>query len=78
MSIVLDGMGSDQFPEPEIQASIEAAGLFGEEIILVGDKNLLEPKIKIANVNNYPVRVEHAPDIVEMGDHAVESASSKP
>jgi len=78
MSIVLDGMGSDEFPEPEIKASIEAAGLFGEEIILVGDKNILEPRITSDNIHHYPVRVVHAPDAVGMGEHAVESAASKP
>ena len=78
MSIILDGMGSDQFPDPEIQASLEAAELFGEEIILAGNKELLEPLLKAKNLKNLPVRVEHAPDVVEMTDHAVESASQKP
>ncbi len=78
MSIVLDGMGSDQFPEPEIQASLEAAELFGEEIILVGNRELLESRLKAKNHKNLPVRIEHAPDAVEMADHAVESASNKP
>lgn len=78
MSIVLDGMGSDHFPEPEIQASLEAAKLFGEEIILVGDKELIEPRLKARNQQNLPVRVEHAPDAVGMTDHAVETASTKP
>ncbi|NPV76903.1 MAG: phosphate acyltransferase PlsX [Anaerolineae bacterium] len=78
MRIVLDGMGSDRFPEPEIQASLEATELFGEEIILVGNKELLEPQLKAMNHKNLPVRIVHAPDTVEMTDHAVESASNKP
>ncbi|MCC6147981.1 MAG: phosphate acyltransferase PlsX [Anaerolineaceae bacterium] len=78
MRIVLDGMGSDQFPEPEIQAALEAAELFGEEIILTGNQELLEPRLKAKNTKKIPVRIEHAPDAVEMSDHAVESVSRKP
>ena len=29
MRIVLDAMGSDDCPEPEVQAAVEAARLFG-------------------------------------------------
>ena len=36
MRIVLDAMGSDTCPEPELHAAIEAARLFGDPIILVG------------------------------------------
>ena len=39
MRIVLDAMGSDDCPEPEFQAAIEAAKLFGDEIILVGPED---------------------------------------
>jgi len=39
MRIVLDAMGSDNCPSPEIEASIEAVRLFSEEIILTGLMN---------------------------------------
>lgn len=78
MSIVLDGMGSDNYPEPELQAAVDAAKLFGEEIILVGNQELLEPRLKAMNEAHLPIRIEHAPDTVDMSDHAVASASAKP
>lgn len=78
MAIVLDAMGSDKYPDPEIQASVEAAGLFGQEIILVGDQTILEPKLAANNTTGRSVRIVHAPDVLEMGEKAVESSRKKP
>jgi glycerol-3-phosphate acyltransferase PlsX len=78
MPIVLDGMGSDNYPDPEIQAAITAASELGEEIILVGNQSILEPKLKAATRETLPIRLVHAPDMVDMGDKAVESARKKP
>ncbi len=78
MTIVLDAMGSDKYPDPEIQAAVTAAELFGEEIILVGSQALIEPKLKALNVKNLPVVIEDAPDLVEMGEKPVEAARRKP
>ena len=78
MAIILDAMGSDQYPDPEVQAAVQAAREFGEEIILVGNETLIAPKLKQANPDNYPVHIEHAPDLVEMGEKPVEAARRKP
>lgn len=78
MAIVLDGMGSDTYPAPEVEAAVLAAEELGEEIILVGQQELLEPRLKAANPRGLPVRIVHAPDVLEMGDKAVESTRKKP
>jgi glycerol-3-phosphate acyltransferase PlsX len=78
MTIVLDGMGTDNYPDPEVQAAVSAAELFDEEIILVGNRELLEPKLKALNTKQLPIQIEHAPEILEMGDHVVESTRKKP
>jgi phosphate acyltransferase len=78
MAIVLDGMGSDHYPDPEIQGALDAAALYGEEIILVGNEELIGPKLKALNTRKLPIRLIHAPEILEMGDHVVESARKKP
>jgi glycerol-3-phosphate acyltransferase PlsX len=78
MTIILDAMGSDQYPDPEIQAAVEAAGFYNEEIILVGDEAMLSPRLKTANPKNFPVRIQHAPEVLEMGDKPVENARKKP
>ena len=78
MTIILDAMGSDKYPDPEIQAAVTAAEIFGEEIILVGKRELIEHKLKALNPKNLPVVLEDAPDLVEMGEKPVEAARRKP
>ncbi|OGO61257.1 MAG: hypothetical protein A2029_09330 [Chloroflexi bacterium RBG_19FT_COMBO_47_9] len=65
MRIVLDAMGSDDCPEPEIQASIEAAKLFSDEIILVGPVEILEPRLAGSNAR---IRLVNATDTITMQD----------
>ena len=43
MRIVLDAMGSDKFPDPEVEGAVLAAREFGDEIILTGDEARLRP-----------------------------------
>jgi glycerol-3-phosphate acyltransferase PlsX len=69
MSIVLDAMGSDERPAPELKAAVEAARLFKEEIILVGDESVLGPQLKALNPAGLPVSIVHAPEAVDMSDH---------
>ena len=45
MRIVLDAMGSDTCPEPEVLAAVESARLFGDEIILVGPIDDLKTRL---------------------------------
>ncbi len=78
MTIILDAMGSDRYPDPEIQAALIAAEQFGEEIILVGHEEQLRAKLDALNTKKLPVTIEHAPDVLEMEDKAVEGARKKP
>lgn len=77
MSIVLDAMGSDECPVPEILASMELARQ-GENIILVGKKDLIEENIKKLKIKDFSVTIIDAPDAVEMTDKPVESFKKKP
>jgi glycerol-3-phosphate acyltransferase PlsX len=78
MTIILDAMGSDHYPDPEIEGALTAAELFNERIVLVGQRELVEAKLKAANTRNLPVTFVEAPEILEMGDKAVASAKAKP
>ncbi len=78
MAIVLDAMGSDHYPQPELQAAVDAARLFGEEILLVGKEELLADDLKRLNAGGYPVRIVDAPDVLEMGEKPVDAARRKP
>jgi len=78
MAIVLDAMGSDNFPNPEIQAAVDAARIIKDEIILVGHEDQLKDKLAKVNIDNQPVRIAHAPDVLEMHDKPVAAARKKP
>ena len=78
MPIILDAMGSDDYPDPEISGAVAAARDFGEEIVLVGDEALLAPKLKAMNPGGLPIRIVHAPDVLEMTDKPVSGATKKP
>jgi len=78
MKIVLDAMGSDHYPDPEIQAAVAYYQLFQEEIILVGNQDIIQPKLSALNPKQVPIKILHAPDMLEMGEKAVESARKKP
>ena len=41
MAIILDAMGSDNYPTPEILGAFEASKIISEEIILVGDEKII-------------------------------------
>ena len=43
--IVVDAMGSDTYPDPEIAGAVRAALHFQEEIILVGKEDVLRTLI---------------------------------
>lgn len=77
MRVVLDAMGSDTHPDPEIQTAIQAAELYGDEILLVGNQDQLSLKLDQANVNKAPVKIIHAPEIFSMTDKISGSALRK-
>ena len=78
MTIILDAMGSDTYPDPEIQAAVIAAEELNIEMVLVGNKEIIEPKLKALNTRNFPIQIEHAPDVLEMADKVVDGTRKKP
>ncbi len=68
MRIVLDAMGSDTCPEPEVQAVVEAARLFDDEILLVGPEDDLRRRLLALGGVPRQVRLVHAPETISMED----------
>ena len=68
MRIVLDAMGSDTCPEPEILAAAEAVRLFGDDIILTGPAGVLERKLKAIQADLTKITLVDAPDTITMQD----------
>lgn len=77
MRIILDAMGSDKYPDPEVDAAVQAAGIFGDEILLVGHEERLRPKLQAAGGNSAKVRIIHAPEVLEMTDKPAQNARRK-
>ncbi len=74
MRIVLDAMGSDTCPDPEVEAAFEAARLFGDEIILVGPEDQIKPRLEAMGGKSTLVRLVHAPDTISMKDKGLQLA----
>ncbi len=76
MPIVLDAMGSDNFPLPEVAAAFQAAALLDTRVILVGQEERIRPLL--ADQPHDPrVEIIHAPEILEMGDKPARNARRK-
>jgi len=77
MTIVLDAMGSDDRPDPEVQAAVTASNAFNETIILVGNAEELETKLNQIPGDKSRVRIVHAPEALDMSDHIVDARAKK-
>ena len=77
MTIILDAMGSDNRPDPEVQAAVTTSNQLNEEIVLVGDEETLRQKLSSIPGDQSLVRIAHAPQALDMSDHIVEARSKK-
>jgi glycerol-3-phosphate acyltransferase PlsX len=76
MRIVLDAMGSDSYPDPEVRAALDAVRRFGDEILLVGNQEILKPKLEALG-GSAKIKIIHAPEVLEMTDKPASSARGK-
>jgi glycerol-3-phosphate acyltransferase PlsX len=82
IDIVLDAMGSDKAPEPEIRGAILATRLLDVRVHLVGPEELLRPKLREA-IKLYsrgtrpPVFIVQASEWISMDDKAALAVRSK-
>jgi glycerol-3-phosphate acyltransferase PlsX len=77
MAIVLDAMGSDDRPDPEVQASVIASRQFNEDIILVGNEQQLKAKLDEIEGDKSRIHITHAPEALDMSDHIQEARAKK-
>lgn len=72
--IVVDAMGSDDHPLPDVAGAVAAARLYDVEIILVGDEARVRPVLDAQQPGNLPIRLVHAPEMLTMEDKGEELA----
>ena len=66
--IVVDAMGSDNYPTPDVEGAVLAAREYGVEVILVGDAAKIQPILDSVGGAGLPLRVIHAPEMLTMHD----------
>jgi glycerol-3-phosphate acyltransferase PlsX len=77
MRIVLDAMGSDRHPQPDVDGAVQAAREFGVDIVLVGQRGLIEAELAKYDVSGLPLSVIHASQVLEMTDEPSRAAKRK-
>lgn len=78
MRIVLDAMGSDNFPGPDVGGAVLAAREFGDTIVLVGDEAQIEAELAKLDTAGLSLEVKHAPQAISMTDKPGDVIKSKP
>ena len=80
MRIAIDAMGCDNAPDEIIAGALEAAeGLCdGDEIILVGDEDVIKPQLPFKKRFQRMISVFHAPDNIGMDETPIDSLRKKP
>lgn len=77
MRIVVDAMGSDHHPAPDVAGAVMAAREFGLEIVLVGDEALIKPQLAQEDAAGLKIDVVHTDEYIHMDDHPAEAARVK-
>lgn len=66
--IVVDAMGSDNFPTPDVEGAVLAAREYGVGILLVGDEARIRPELEKQNTKGLSLKIVHAPEMLTMED----------
>ena len=73
ISIVLDAMGSDDHPTPDVAGAVMAAREYGIRVILVGDEAVVRPALEALSPEpDLPIEIVHAPEVLTMDDKGEE------
>ena len=79
-TIVLDAMGTDDYPNVDVRGAVMAAQEYDLDLILVGDEKRIRPLLESLSPNDLPIRIVHAPEMLTMddkGDDLVRKARHK-
>ena len=76
-TIVLDAMGSDDRPKPELAAAVLSTQTDDIDLILVGDEQTLSSGLAAQPGDKSHIRIVHAPEAIDMTDHIQEARAKK-
>lgn len=77
MRIVVDALGSDNRPAPDVAGAVMAAREIGETILLVGDQARIEAELAKHDTAGLPLEVRHAATEIAMTDKPSEVVKGK-
>jgi len=78
IDIVVDAMGSDKAPEPEVRGAVLAARHFGVRVHLVGPEDILRPLLRQQlQYQKLPVFIVPASEWITMSDKAAQAVRTK-
>ncbi len=83
MKIAVDVMGGDNAPLPNIDGAIEAlssniiAGKENIEIVLVGEKKMIQCEIDKKAAKSLPIEIQDATQVIEMDESPIEACRKK-
>jgi phosphate acyltransferase len=79
MRVVVDGMGSDRAPGPEVAGALRAVREQPLEVVLVGDQQKLEEELaRAGRTPDDKISVVHASQVVTFDDHPAQAFRRKP
>jgi len=76
-TIVLDAMGSDERPKPELAAAVLSTQTDDIDLILVGDEQTLSSGLAAQPGDKSHIRIVHAAEAIDMTDHIQEARAKK-
>lgn len=78
LRIVVDAMGSDQHPVPDVEGGLDAARETGDTVIFTGDSSRIAAEIaKYGSSDGAKYEVVHADQVVTMEDHPAQVGRDK-
>jgi len=77
MRIVLDAMGSDEYPGPDVAGAVQAAREWDDQILLVGRKEAIQQELSRLDTAGLKLEIVHAPEVIEMDDEPAWAAREK-
>lgn len=79
MRVVVDAMGSDRAPGPEVAGALRAVRAQPLEVVLVGDQARLEAElVRAGRTADDQISIVHASEVVTTDDHPAQAFRRKP
>jgi len=79
MRVVVDAMGTDRAPSPEVGGALRVVRSEPIEVVLVGDAARLEAELaRAARTPDDAITIVHASEVVTMHDHPAQAFRAKP